>query len=1194
MSTRTRTRTRVGALIAAVAVAGGVVFGAGPAMAAPPDSLVSKVGKGFAAVVEDNIDSLCMGKEDTGREDDSEETTTPAPSTSTAPDVPSAGCDINDAELQKAAEKCLPSGGKEKATAEEVSADKDEFLKCMAEEGFGETEKEEEADTETKDAVQDLSLARVGEALSAFYVNSLSPDGDNGDRGDDEETPATGSEGPTASGDADATGLPAWSSLLSTGATAGAFIAAPNKEKGESSSWIFGAGDARNDATLDLRALDRSKAPQAVDQGVEQYALYGATLNALGLDSAAAKDEGSSGFRYMSGTALMAAYTAAGAVDAVFDATLGVLQKLNPFSWMADALRDAGTPESFTEGMKGDASYSDDSGTFDEIKAFLGRFFLLLLDFSWGVTIPLLIGFTIIALLLSRKKSPGSRLKTLGIRVAFVAIGLPLIGGLYTGVLGGLAGGADDAASSNATKVVLSTVVDFQAWADQRLGLPEDAPDLVWDRAIDGPTARTVADGRRAALAINAQIRPEWKKFGPKSGDENVEWNESMMDGELAAPNPQESRNPFGSTLDLLKRYTSGEQISAGAYETGVKRGLTEAAANGRGSVVLKWVTDLTDPAKLSKMTAEDVERLNNPLIQVAEGGLSGETGEHALDMRFRFGTDAYCPSWKVVAKDWNGKDSPVTQCNMSPMSMFNYLNTSWDGSTGVKLFSPRDSSSAYARDQHMSANLHGGGAMTFVYWFSAMTLLVSFALIGFLYAFGLMTAMVRRVVTILGAAPFALMGFTGGIAKVLVAATSALVEIVGTLVIYRLMVTLMMIVPTLLERPLSARASDVDGDEAVGLAGAGMGLAIEAFDNPKTAVMVIALVASIGVIIFTMVAVKVRSHLIAGFDAAMSRVLNKFLETDVSSGGDAQPGALRQGLTRGAGMAATSAIMRGGGGGGDDTGGGAPGGEGGEGGVEQGTGEGVPGAGDGSMSVDANGGLLDRAGNPVKNADGSAATAAGFLGGDGPLTDGSGGEIIGASGSPLTADDVTGFGPGGELLGADGAPITDGNGNPLTNANAAKAAGDLAGQKAMADRVMANGLSNQEGSAGVPVGALGNFGGVSPTAAPVETSAAPRPGNLRADGDGDSGVVRQAASMAAVQAAQQRLSGAGRGQGTLARTVRESMSGKSAGGQSGGGGTGMTGLPRAQRPAGSGLGTTAITAATAGMMPKRGGGSGD
>ena len=92
----------------------------------------------------------------------------------------------------------------------------------------------------------------------------------------------------------------------------------------------------------------------------------------------------------------------------------------------------------------------------------------------------------------------------------------------------------------------------------------------------------------------------------------------------------------------------------------------------------------------------------------------------------------------------------------------------------------------------------------------------------------------------------------------------------------------------------------------------------------------------------------------------------------------------------------------------------------------------------------------------------------------------------------------MTGFGPGGELLGEGGVPMTDNAGNPLTNANAASMAGSLAGEKALAQRVAANGLSNQEGSAGVPVGALGNFGGVSPTAAPVETSATPRPGNLR------------------------------------------------------------------------------------------------
>ncbi|MEJ9078434.1 hypothetical protein WKY82_08430 [Gordonia malaquae] len=72
-----------------------------------------------------------------------------------------------------------------------------------------------------------------------------------------------------------------------------------------------------------------------------------------------------------------------------------------------------------------------------------------------------------------------------------------------------------------------------------------------------------------------------------------------------------------------------------------------------------------------------------------------------------------------------------------------------------------------------------------------------------------------------------------------------------------------------------------------------------------------------------------------------------------------------------------------------------------------------MPVTGDGSMRVGEDGGLVDPADNPVKNADGIVATAAWFLGGDGSLTDGSGGEIIGASGSPLTADDVTDFGPG-------------------------------------------------------------------------------------------------------------------------------------------------------------------------------------
>ncbi|MEJ9079305.1 hypothetical protein WKY82_12845 [Gordonia malaquae] len=1178
-----RARTRVGALIAAVAVAGGVAFGAGPASAAPPDSLVSKVGKGFAALVEDNIDSLCMGKEDTGRDDETTTTTTPsttpsaAPSTSTAPDSPSTGCDINDAELQKAAAQCAPGDAKNKATVEEVSADKDDFLKCMAGEGFGEEDKEEEP--EKKDAIADLSLARVGEAMSAFYVNSLAPDGD--DRGGDDGTPATSADAPSRTDDAEATGLPAWASLLSKGSTAGAFLAAPDKEKRESSNWLMGVGDAANDSVLDLRAFNRAGQPKAVDGGADAYVLYGATLAALGLDKAEAKDEGAGPFRFASGSALMLAYVGAGSVDAVFGAVLSVMQKLNPFSWLADGLRDAGTPASFTEGMEGSEPFSEGSA-FDDLKALVSTTIVKILDLSWHVTVPTLIGFTMIMMLLSRKKSAGDRLKPLIIKVAFIAIGVPLIGATYTGVLSSLAGGVDDAAGSNASKVVLSTLVDFQAWADQRLGLPAEGGEFVWDSATNEPTAQTVADGRRTTLAINAQVRDEWERFTPKTSTDNARWNEEAMDQEHTGE-VKGSRSVFGSTLDLIKRYASGEQISAGSFETGVKKGLTDAAAEGDGATVLKWVTSLTDPEKLSKMTAADVSKMQNPLIDVREGPQLAGTRSGLL-MKFEPGTDAFCMANKVVASKDAKDESPLTGCNMSPVSMYNYLNSSWDGSTGMKMYSPRDSSSSYARDQHMAVNLGGGGAMGLVYLFSALSLLVSFMAIGYAYCLLLFFGALRRMVTVLGSTPFALLGFQAGIAKVVVTAFGMLLEIIGTMVIYRGMMLVLTAIPTILERPLSERASTIDQDEAIGIAGAGVGAAIEAFDNPKTAVLVITLVSSIGIIIATMLALKVRSALVNGIDEAMSKAINKFMGSEVSSGGPGQPGALRQGLQRGVSMAATSAIMgRASGGGGDDSGDGS------DGGVTVDTGEGVPGAGDGSMRVGEDGGLVDASGNPVKGTNGSQATVSGMLGGDGPLTDGSGGEIIGADGSPLTADDVTGFGPNGEVMG-EGGQLTDNDGNPLTNANAASMAGGLAGQKAMASAVLRNGLSDQENAAGVPVGTLGNFGGVAPSAAPVETKAAPRPGNLRADGNGGSdgpGVMRQAMGMAAVQAASQRVFGES-SNSNLARTVRESMGGS--GGQGGSSGSsGIGGLPKKQKPA-SQLGTTATTMLTANaMLPKRG-----
>lgn len=77
------------------------------------------------------------------------------------------------------------------------------------------------------------------------------------------------------------------------------------------------------------------------------------------------------------------------------------------------------------------------------------------------------------------------------------------------------------------------------------------------------------------------------------------------------------------------------------------------------------------------------------------------------------------------------------------------------------------------------------------------------------------------------------------------------------------------------------------------------------------------------------MMALKIRRSLLDGVDQAVTRLVNKFMDTQASGGMDpGQPGALRQGVARGGGMAATSMLMGGGGFGGDGGGGDGGGGD--------------------------------------------------------------------------------------------------------------------------------------------------------------------------------------------------------------------------------------------------------------------------
>lgn len=1128
-------------VIAALAVAlVAMLSGTGVATGQPAGAGVEH-GRGYVKLVQENIRSWCPS--DSSSTDDDDEA-----DDGEADSGLDKACGIDSPALWEAVAECAESGKRDEDEIDGTA--KTKFLECMAKEGYGEEEPEKEDGAPTAEDAANLSLSRMASALSGLYVNSLTP-GEDGTSSDDAEA-----------GDATETTLDAWAPLLEKGATAGAFVAAPDRSLGGSSGWIFGAGDANNDATLRISSFDRSetsgvsdagvlKRDQA-DRGVEEYLLYGATLNGLGFDTAASKDDTSVIRRGVLGGGLMLAYIGAGSVDAAFSAVINVLDKTNPFSLLADAIAPHTNAE-FTSGMKGDAPAEQSSGAFDDLRAFLAMIIDMVMAWSWYVTLPILIAFTLVAAAFSQRGGNGSRFKSLVIKISFVVVGLPLLGTTYTGVLVALSDtGADAgvAASANANKVILSTLVDFEAWSDKRLANPTgdfNELHLAWDREQGAPAAESVANGRATALAINAMSRDAWSGYATTE-QTAAQWNQAMMEAETS-----DADGSFMETLGLIRRYMAGDQMSAGGFETDVKAALTKAAdESGEGSVVRAWVEDFTNPGGLAAMTGDDVAEMENPLLQVAGNGLSGHPLPGGRYLSFETGTANACTASDVVADGWDGSGSPLRDCNMSPLSMYNYLNTSFTSDT-AKLYNPSASSSSWAREQHMSANLHGGGAMSLVYWFSAMTLLVSFTLIGLFYCLALLVGVLRHMVSVLSSTPFALLGFQAGIAKVVVTVIVALVEIVGTLLLYRLMTMLMMAMPALLEAPLAERATGMDSDAVAGAAGFAVAASVAVFDSPATAMLLIALLSSAGVIIFTVAAIRARGALIGGLQEAASKAINKFMETEVTTPGapGGPPGAMRQGVSRAVGMVGAGAAanaIRSWTGGGDvaDVAGGADGadvaggGDGGEG------NPGAPGAGDGSMKVTDGGGLTDAAGNPVVGGGGTQLTAIDMMPVDasGHVVGDDGSAIIGEEGSPLAAGDVAGFDGQGRLIDNSGEVMRDANGNELMSGPASAAAGKLAGDKAVAAQALSKGLSGPgEGTRAV--------GGASSTVAATAASSEAGAGSGApqapvSTGQRVPGMVAPIAAATAASMASQAIAGGGRG--GAAGAARESMSGKSGG----------------------------------------------
>lgn len=683
-----------------------------------------------------------------------------------------------------------------------------------------------------------------------------------------------------------------WQAVMTDAGSAGSLLGYADPNFSDVQGWLAaklsGSSDAIGYDTLKIKDADGNTVAGG-QQGMLTYAYFGAALKGMGLDGTSTGL--SLGFmNFLMGGVVMILYVLSGAVDFLFFAVMAVLKLLNPFKLFYVGVA-AISPE-FASGMVGgDSSQGALSPFFSGLASWIGGWYKALNGLAWTVMVPLFIAIFVVGLLLFKKMNRGGALKKILIRIAFLGLGLPLVGMMYTGMVNSMAD-ATESGNSGSTRVVMSTYVDFEGWAmESRLAVPDGAV-IAWSAHDNQPSGTAQSNVRNTALAINNRTHNLGLAPIISSGATDASWSNQAFEG--GEDERKTTASKYLTGMDVLVRYMNNSQVSAASFETAAKGQLsTSSFYRDNRETVKSWFEDMTKDAKKANP-------VGNPLVAVSSGnGLIGtmEGGNRV----FSSNTSGCSVTGTTITYD--GKPRA---CNLAPLAMYNYLNTDF-GSTSMTMYSSSNVMSEATRSIHNSVNQVGTGTMSLLYWFNAVVLLGSFVLIGFGYAFAILFTNIRRSFQIMTAVPFATLGAIAAIAKVLVYAIALVLEVIVTIFLYKIVQEFLVSLPQIIEMPFAAALNNGGtGDFAGFIAFLTSGWAFG---------LVVTLLSIIGVTVFTVMALRARKALVKAMEEAVTKIVEKFTETSIGTpgGGGKMAPALAGGLAAGAGAAAASRMMGGG-----------------------------------------------------------------------------------------------------------------------------------------------------------------------------------------------------------------------------------------------------------------------------------------
>lgn len=319
-----------------------------------------------------------------------------------------------------------------------------------------------------------ISFEDIGQTSSIYFSTNSSPDAETGD------IPGVGALNETYQG----------GNTIYAG-NAGVFVSYGGK------SWLSSLLTmATTSSSYDTyKKIPISSTGSSTTNLVYDYACYGATLSTVGLDKTGY--EVSTHFMsYIGGGLIYLLYMASTGLDSFFAIIFEVLMALNPFQLFYKGVNITahGNAALQMSGYTGGTKAETIAGTaFSGLTTFLSKWYSALYNFSWEILVPIFFVVLVVAIVLFRHTGQWkSMLKKYIIRVAFLVIGVPLLGGIYTSALQKMSQAVSPGASP-VTKLILSTFIDFESWAEHgRLSL----------NRCDNTTMKIVTSGNNKGVRV--------------------------------------------------------------------------------------------------------------------------------------------------------------------------------------------------------------------------------------------------------------------------------------------------------------------------------------------------------------------------------------------------------------------------------------------------------------------------------------------------------------------------------------------------------------------------------------------------------------------------------------------------------------------------------------------------------------------